>query len=118
MDELQDNVAVLTNSSSRNLSTIDLENVRGWSGTPLEEIKRCVHDVVYDQVLVQRDAEAICAHDGTLSYGELDSLSTRLACHLVQAHGIRPETLVPLIFDKGKNNVLAMLAVLKAGAAL
>lgn len=118
MDEFQDKEVGSTNATSHNLSAIDLENVRRWSGKPLEGLRRCVHDVVYDQVVAQPDAEAICAHDGNLCYRELDSLSTRLACHLVQTHGIRPETLVPLVFEKTKYYVITIMAVLKAGAAL
>ncbi|CAG8957989.1 hypothetical protein HYFRA_00000332 [Hymenoscyphus fraxineus] len=117
MDKPQGDVAGSSDVTSPTFSVSDLERVRGWSN-PLEEIKRCVHDVVNDQVVAQPDAEAICAHDGILSYRELDSLSTRIACSLIQQHGIKPGMLVPLVFDKSKYNVVAMLSVLKCGAVI
>ncbi|MFE1291244.1 amino acid adenylation domain-containing protein, partial [Streptomyces sp. NPDC058751] len=55
--------------------------------------------------------------DGTvLSYAELDTRSDRLARALV-ARGALPETLVALALPRGIDLVVALLAVLKSGAA-
>ncbi|MGA6161816.1 amino acid adenylation domain-containing protein [Amycolatopsis magusensis] len=53
---------------------------------------------------------------GELSYGELDSRSNQLA-RLLNAHGVRPETRVALALPRTGNLIIAVLAVLKAGAA-
>ena len=92
------------------------QRVQKWNSAPLEEVKRCVHEVISDQVLSRASADAICSEDGTLSYKELDELSSRLAQYLVSL-GVRPEVFVPLCFDKGLWNVVSMIAVLKAGGA-
>ncbi|KAF4630787.1 hypothetical protein G7Y89_g7349 [Cudoniella acicularis] len=95
----------------------DLETVHTLNNESPVETKRCVHDFFQDRVLLQPEAEAVCAHDGSFSYREIDDLSSRLAYHLVDFHSIKPEMFVPLAFDKSAYNVVAMLAVLKSGAA-
>ena len=55
--------------------------------------------------------------DGDLTYGELDSLATRLAHQLVGA-GVRPHDVIPLCFEKSMWTTVAVLAVLKAGGVI
>jgi non-ribosomal peptide synthetase component F len=58
------------------------------------------------------DVQAVCSWDGNLTYGELNELSTTLASHLVCC-GVTHQTPVPVIVEKGRWAVVAMLAVLK-----
>jgi amino acid adenylation domain-containing protein len=81
-----------------------------------EAIHQCVHELIKIKAQIRTDAPAICAWDGHMTYGELDELSTKLAGHLVQL-GVKPESFVPLCFEKSMWIVVAMLAVLKAGGA-
>ncbi|PLB43886.1 nonribosomal peptide synthase Pes1 [Aspergillus steynii IBT 23096] len=76
----------------------------------------CIHEKVYEQVLLRPDSEAVCAWDGSLTYRELDVLASRIALHL-QGQGVGPEARVALCFDKSKWYTVAVLAVLKAGGA-
>ncbi|GKU05482.1 unnamed protein product, partial [Fusarium langsethiae] len=85
-----------------------------WNSSPLNNVQKCIHQVVSEQGALRPDAEAICAWDGSLSYAQLLSLSDRLAFHL-QTLGLQAETFVPICFDKSKWTVVAMLAILKAG---
>jgi amino acid adenylation domain-containing protein len=87
-----------------------------WNADVLAAVKRCVHDLFAEQAAAQPEAPAICAWDGELTYGELDTLSTRLAGHLLSL-GVKPDDVVPLCFEKSMWTVVAMLAVLKAGGA-
>jgi amino acid adenylation domain-containing protein len=62
------------------------------------------------------DAEAVVCGDDRLSYAELNSRANRLAHHLI-AQQIGPEDLVALAMTRSAQTVVALLAVLKAGAA-
>ncbi|PPJ51484.1 hypothetical protein CBER1_09220 [Cercospora berteroae] len=59
---------------------------------------------------------AVDAWDGRLTYAELDKRSTRLAALLI-ARGVRPATVLPLLFQYSKWVVISVLATWKAGAA-
>ncbi|KAK3360589.1 non-ribosomal peptide synthetase [Lasiosphaeria hispida] len=101
----------------RFLSPANVAQIRAWNDTrSIDPVERCIHHVIADQVHQRPDAEAVCAWDGSLTYHHLDAISSRLAAQLVQL-GVRPETLVPLCFNKSKWTVVAMLSVLKAGGA-
>ncbi|KAF7117580.1 hypothetical protein CNMCM5793_006632 [Aspergillus hiratsukae] len=81
-----------------------------------EKHERCIHEVIYERTLLQPENEAVCAWDGSLTYKELDWLSSKVAFDL-QERGVGPEVCVALCFEKSKWNIVAMLAVLKAGGA-
>ncbi|OTP67047.1 Non-ribosomal peptide synthetase module [Caballeronia sordidicola] len=51
-----------------------------------------------------------------MRYGELDALADRLAAALV-AKGVKPDTAVALCLDRSFDMVIALMGVLKAGAA-
>lgn len=59
---------------------------------------------------------AIKARDRTLSYGELDAVSTRWAAPLASA-GVGPSTCAPILMPRSVDLVLSLLAVLKTGAS-
>jgi len=102
-------------NTSLNSKNDELQNLNHKNGH-LEEWKTCIHEIIQAQVLSQPDAQAVCTEEGSLSYCELDQVSTRLARYLVTL-GVGPEVIVPLCFDKSMWNVISMLGVLKAGAA-
>jgi amino acid adenylation domain-containing protein/non-ribosomal peptide synthase protein (TIGR01720 family)/FkbM family methyltransferase len=62
------------------------------------------------------DAVAVVFGDTTLTYAELDARAGRVAGHLIAA-GAGPETLVGIAVDPSIETVVAMLGVVKAGAA-
>jgi amino acid adenylation domain-containing protein len=63
-----------------------------------------------------QDAAAVVFEDLTLSHAELHRRANRLA-RLLVARGAGPESLVALVIERTENQVVAPLAVLKAGAA-
>ncbi|KAF2834041.1 acetyl-CoA synthetase-like protein [Ophiobolus disseminans] len=79
-------------------------------------VKDCGHDLIYDQSLKSPQSTAIIAHDGELSYRDLDELSSRLARHLIQEKQLAADEIVPIYFEKSMWTTVCMLAIWKAGA--
>nr|UVI58168.1 non-ribosomal peptide synthetase [Aspergillus subramanianii] len=90
--------------------------IKSWSSRILDPADICIHEAIQEQCAANPQAEAVCSWDGSLSYGALDLLSTNLAAQLNQ-HGGGSEAFVPLLFEKSKWTVVAILAVLKSGGA-
>ncbi|MCT8285389.1 amino acid adenylation domain-containing protein, partial [Xanthomonas translucens pv. translucens] len=78
--------------------------------------KRCLHSLFEQQVAQAPHAIAVVHDDLALGYAELDARANQLAHHLI-AHGIGPEERVALYLERGIDLVVAILAVLKSGAA-
>ncbi|MEU9144178.1 amino acid adenylation domain-containing protein [Streptomyces sp. NPDC048349] len=90
--------------------------VHGWNDTyrPLPEASL---PELFAAVAAERpDAVALVYGPERLTYGELDARANRLAHRLADA-GAGPEVLVGLCLERGAQAVVALLAVLKAGAA-
>ncbi|MEW9556549.1 condensation domain-containing protein, partial [Nonomuraea sp. NPDC050783] len=62
------------------------------------------------------EATAVASDDGTLTYRELNVRANRLAHHLIE-HGVGPESVVALALPRSADLIVALLGVVKAGAA-
>ncbi|HXB53930.1 MAG TPA: amino acid adenylation domain-containing protein [Vicinamibacteria bacterium] len=103
-------VPLLTAEESRRL-------VVEWNETRVDFPEHaCVHHLVEAQVDRTPEALAVVGEGGELTYGELDRKANQLAHHLL-ALGVGPETRVGLCLERSPELVIALLAVLKAGAA-
>ncbi|HYJ09372.1 MAG TPA: amino acid adenylation domain-containing protein, partial [Polyangiaceae bacterium] len=67
------------------------------------------------QVDARPSATAVTLHERSLSYGELDARSNRLARQLL-ARGVAPDNVVAVAFERSLEAMVALLATLKAGA--
>ncbi|WP_266156573.1 non-ribosomal peptide synthetase [Dyella silvatica] len=68
------------------------------------------------QVLQSPEAVALVFEDSELSYRQLNERANQLAHHLIR-QGIGPEQIVAIALPRSLEMVIALLAVLKAGAA-
>lgn len=98
------------------LSQRDWHTMLSWNLSVPTKIDACVHDLVEEHARAHPRSPAICSWDGSLSYAELEEASAKLAHHLGNL-GVRPEAVVPVLFEKSMWAIVAMLAVLKAGGA-
>lgn len=77
---------------------------------------RTVVDLIRDRAAREPAAEAIRFGTASLSYGRLDDLSDRMAARLV-ASGAGPGRFVVLLMEHSIEVVVAILGILKSGAA-
>ncbi|KAE8150554.1 hypothetical protein BDV25DRAFT_139713 [Aspergillus avenaceus] len=97
-------------------SELDIEKIWSWNADLPEPRNECIHEVFERRVEMWPEAVAICAWDGSLSYKELDLLSTKFALKLLN-FGIGRGDAIPLCIEKSYWMPVAMLAVMKTGAA-
>ncbi|HEX2081288.1 MAG TPA: amino acid adenylation domain-containing protein, partial [Longimicrobium sp.] len=91
--------------------------VDGWNATAKDwPSAATVHGVIADQAARTPDAPAVVSGGAALTYAELDARANRLARHLRRL-GAGPEARVGICLERSAETVVAMLAVLKAGAA-
>lgn len=98
------------------LSIHDSRQISEWNSVLPPKVEDCIHEVFRQQAMRFPERQAISAWDASFTYYELDNLSTQLATDLMSL-GIGPEVKVPLCFEKSAWTSVAMLGVLKAGAA-
>ena len=98
------------------ISQLDKEKLKKWNQPlPIVELTT-VHDLVIRKAKQCPQNEAVCAWDGSLTFSELDRLSSVLATRLTQT-GVVAGAYVPFAFEKSIWAIVAVLATLKAGGA-
>ena len=91
--------------------------VESWGRHPLSDAEpRCVHHLFEEQVARCPDALALKGAGQALTYGQLNARANRLARTLV-AQGVSADTPVGIALERDCELIVALLAVLKAGAA-
>ncbi|KAL3480508.1 hypothetical protein BJX99DRAFT_244256 [Aspergillus californicus] len=90
--------------------------LQGWTQRVPVTPSYCIHQAVDQRARQLPNKTAICTSSGSLTYSELSSLSDALAWYLSRG-GVGPGDFIPLCFEKGLYTIVAMLAILKAGAA-
>lgn len=75
-----------------------------------------IHEKIQGQCRIHNSRQAVCAWDGMFTYAEVDDLSSRLAARLIRM-GVTSEDIIPIYSPKSRWMVIAILGVLKAGAA-
>jgi amino acid adenylation domain-containing protein len=75
-----------------------------------------VHALFAERARLTPDAIAAEQDDASITYGELDRASNRLARALI-AHGVTSESFVGVLLDDAVGLTTALLGILKAGAA-
>ena len=87
-----------------------------WNDTARTIPHTTIPELFAQQAARTPDAVALVFDDATLSYRELDTRSNQLAHHL-RTLGAGPETIVGLCVERSFDMVIALIGILKAGAA-
>jgi amino acid adenylation domain-containing protein len=91
--------------------------VQEWNNTRADyPTGLCLHQLFEQQVQRNPAAIALSFGERTISYGELNVWTNRLA-HRLHRLGVKPGVLVALCFERSPEMVAAILATLKAGGA-
>ncbi|WNM31446.1 amino acid adenylation domain-containing protein [Streptomyces sp. Li-HN-5-11] len=90
--------------------------VEEWNDTAAEVADATLPALFEAQAARTPEAVAVVAGGVRLSYAELDARANRLA-RLLVSRGLGPEAVVGVVMERGIDLVVALLAVLKSGAA-
>ncbi|ATL25675.1 Siderophore biosynthesis non-ribosomal peptide synthetase modules, Bacillibactin synthetase component F [Streptomyces formicae] len=90
--------------------------VERWNDTAREVPATTLPALFERQAARTPETRAVVGSDATLTYRELNARANRLARHLI-GRGAGPETRVALAMPRSERWVVALLAVLKSGAA-
>ncbi|MEK6283892.1 MAG: amino acid adenylation domain-containing protein, partial [Acidobacteriota bacterium] len=90
--------------------------LREWNDTAREYPPHCLHELFEAQVERTPDAVAVIFEKQQLGYGELNRRANQLA-HYLRGIGVGPEVLVGVLMERSLEMLVALLGILKAGAA-
>lgn len=110
----QPNVALYTHSIT---STEENRTLSQWNETSADfDLERNVSELFSQQASIHGDAIAVVCKNNQLSYTELDKRSNQLA-HYLRTKGAAPDKLVAVSLERSVDMVIALMAVMKSGAA-
>ena len=126
MERMATHLAALADSAAANPATpvsrlsvlTDAERLQlaAWNDTETDSPHVLVQDIVSAQLLVGAERVALRCGGETLTYAQLDGRANRLA-HRLRALGVRRGHLVGVCLERCADLPIALLGVLKAGAA-
>jgi amino acid adenylation domain-containing protein len=94
--------------------------LKEWNATSRhwgDENHATLDQLVTAQAMRTPESPAVSFAGATLSYRELNDQADRLACHLVHQYSIGPESVVAVCGERSLELVVALLGILKSGAA-
>ncbi|KAJ5020482.1 nonribosomal peptide synthetase-like protein [Bipolaris maydis] len=102
-------------SHFHNVSEDELDELWSWN-TPLQpELRFCMHEKVSERAALHPEKIAIDAWDGTLTYGQIEDYSDKLA-KLLRLLDDSSNRIIPVLFEKSRWTSVAVLAIMKSGA--
>lgn len=104
-------------SDINHLTECDRLEIQRWNYHEPELVDDFIDEFIARQARRTPNGQAVCSHDGELTYTQLESMSQRLAARLADEYGVIRGDIVPLCFEKSLWAMVAMMAVLKTGAA-
>nr|CCA29203.1 non-ribosomal peptide synthetase/polyketide synthase [Myxococcus xanthus] len=92
--------------------------LRGQNATDSEQRQELTIHQAFERVVAASPAAVAIEHRGrTLSYGQLNALTNKVARHALRQLPLRAEEPVLMLVDRGEATMVGLLAILKMGAA-
>ncbi|WP_156333275.1 non-ribosomal peptide synthetase, partial [Pseudomonas sp. NBRC 111119] len=111
-----------TQDAQRPLGALDIllppewQALHGLNAPHPYPVEPYVHQRIAEHAACTPDRTAVIFDDQVFSYGQIDTRANRLA-HALMAQGVGPEVRVAVALPRNEQMIVALLAVLKAGAA-
>ncbi|KAL4739359.1 hypothetical protein BDV11DRAFT_170156 [Aspergillus similis] len=99
------------------LSPEDVSSLHQRNRALPQTVDCCIHDLVRQQAITQPDRPVVCAWDGSLTFAQLDRLSSTLSTNLLSHGPVPGSTFVPILSDKSVWTMVSIYGILRAGAA-
>ncbi|KAH2313445.1 hypothetical protein LV164_002437 [Aspergillus fumigatus] len=93
----------------------DLDEIWRWNHNLPPTYNFCMHEIISDKAQKFPEKEAIASWDGSLTYRQIDQYSSFVARSLI-GMGVGLHDVLPVCFEKCRWTIVAVLAVMKAGA--
>ncbi len=87
-----------------------------WNQTAVDTPKKCLHELIEEQVKFWPGRIAVVSDDRKLTYREFNTRANQLA-HELRSRGAKPGERVGICLDHSSAFAISVLAVLKSGAA-
>ncbi|WP_033819309.1 condensation domain-containing protein, partial [Kitasatospora sp. MBT63] len=98
-------------------SAAEADRIAAWTGSVhWDRTDRTIAELFTEAATRRPDTVALTGAGGTLTYGELDALTDRLA-RLLRGHGVTTDSVVGIAVPRSAQMVVALLGALKAGGA-
>lgn len=95
----------------------ECQQINHWNNTERSfPIQKTIHQLFEEQVARAPNAIAIVCHKRQLTYQELNLSANSLANYISSVKEINPDNLIAIFLNRSEFTLIAMLAVLKAGA--
>jgi amino acid adenylation domain-containing protein len=88
-----------------------------WNSTDTDyDREQCVHRLIERQAARDPNRVSLLSNEGSLTYGQLDRRANQLSMYL-KRRGVGRGELVGVLLDRSLDTIVALVAILKAGAA-
>lgn len=124
IDRLCDNLLVIIENYTKNpqetistLPVISIEDKKKFLNFEKPEVHESVVDLIEKEVNKHPNDIALQFGNIELNYLDLDNEVNKLANYLIKEYHVQREDKIPLILNRSEKMIIAILAVLKTGAA-
>ncbi|MDF7806294.1 amino acid adenylation domain-containing protein [Pontiellaceae bacterium B12219] len=118
LQRLMDALVLPDTGTVRELEILSAEErkrmLNDWNPDPVPYTEKPAHILFEQQVAERPDATALVLESEKLTYAELNARANQLA-HGLMENGVKPGQCVAMLLERGLDQIVAALAIMKAG---